>query len=57
MERPPSPVVVGSEEEFEVEAILRHKSPDAGVSIRCCGKVIPSPRLVGSLNRTPATLF
>ena len=26
MERPPSPIVVDGEEEFEVEAILRHKS-------------------------------
>ena len=28
-----------------------------GVSIRCCGKVIPSPRLVGSLSRISATLL
>ena len=29
MERPPSPVVVDGEEEFEVEAILRHKGSGA----------------------------
>ena len=28
-----------------------------GVSIRCCGKIIPSPRLVGSLNRISAMLL
>ena len=28
-----------------------------GVSIRCCEKVIPSLRLVGSLNRISATLL
>ena len=28
-----------------------------GVSVKCCGKVIPSLRLVGSLNRTSAMLF
>ena len=29
MERPPSPIVVDGEEEFEVEAILRHKGSGA----------------------------
>ena len=29
VERPPSPVVVDGEEEFEVEAILRHKGSGA----------------------------
>ena len=29
MERPPSPIVVNGEEEFEVEAILRHKGSGA----------------------------
>ena len=29
MERPPSPVVVDGEEEFEMEAILRHKDSGA----------------------------
>ena len=29
VERPPSPIVVDSEEEFEVEAILRHKGSSA----------------------------
>ena len=29
MERPPSPIVVDGEEEFEVEAILRHKGSSA----------------------------
>ena len=29
MERPPSPIVVDGEEEFEVEAILRHKGVGA----------------------------
>ena len=29
VERPPSPIVVDSEEEFEVEAILRHKGTGA----------------------------
>ena len=57
MGQPPSPIVVDGEEEFKVEAILRHKGSGACVSIRCCGKVIPSPRLVGSLNRTSATLL
>ena len=28
-ERPPSPIVVGGEEEYEVEAILRHKGEGA----------------------------
>ena len=57
MERPLSPVVVDGEEEFEVEAILRHRALVPGVSIRCCGKVIPSPRLVGSLSRISAMLL
>ena len=29
MERPPSPIVVDGEEEFDVEAILRHKGSGA----------------------------
>ena len=29
VERPPSPIVIDGEEEFEVEAILRHKGSGA----------------------------
>ena len=36
MERTPSPIVVDGEEEFEVEAILRHKGSDA----RCLYQVL-----------------
>ena len=36
VERPPSPIVVNGEEEFEVEAILRHK----GSSARCLYQVL-----------------
>ena len=52
MERPPSTVMVEGHEEYEVEAILRHKAKVPGTCIRCCGKVFQSLRLVGSLNCT-----
>lgn len=41
------------DEEYEVGAIVRQRTRESGISIRCCGKIIPSPKLAGSLNRTP----
>ena len=57
MERPPSPMMVQGHEEYEVEAILRHKGKVLSACIRCCGKVFPSPRLAGSLNHTSLMLL
>ena len=56
-ERPPSPIVVDGEEEYEVEVILRHKGKEARRLYVVMWKVIPSLRLVGSLNRTSKMLL
>ena len=59
VERPPSPMMVEGHEEYEVEAILKHKGKGAkvpGAYIRCCGKVLPSLRLAGGLNCTSLML-
>ena len=57
VERPPSPIVVDGEEEFEVEAILRHKGTSAQRLYQVLWKGCPIPRLVGSLNCISATLL
>ena len=57
VEWPPSAIVVDGEEEFEVEAILRHKGTGARRLYQVLWKVIPSPRLVRSLNGISATLL
>ena len=49
-ERPPSPIVVDGEEEYEVEAILRHKAKGARRLYLVMWKGIPSLRLARSLN-------
>ena len=56
-ERLPSPMVVDGEEEYEVEAILRHKGKGARCLYLVLWRDIPSLRLVGSLNRISEMLL
>ena len=50
-------MVVDGEEEYKVEAILRHKGKGARHLYLVSGRDIPSLRLVGRLNRISEMFF